>query len=451
MRVSLLLFFVLVPMMCLNAQNWNPYVTKESVSLAPLLPMELKGNAVLLFYVGNDGNEPLKLVKNQEMTIVISLSNGIPNHVDPQLSITGSWEDKFDWSYQKSYNTFLGVQNQEIQAASEGTIGIIYKATKNSRKSMPSNGVNVNIQPPPYSNGVNLTDDDSVSVYTYVSAKDYGDAPLSYGKVCHQINSFKISGTNQYENYLYFGQVVDAEPDYQESAKATGDDTNLINDEDGVIFPELLQGDTVDIEVFVTVHDKGVGILNAWFDWNGDGDFDEENEIIESPINVFKTGKKIISVTIPDDAITSESTYARFRLGDVNVESPTIESAFGEVEDYQINIEPAARMEISNIYLENPNKDKSGSVSLNDIVSCSVSIKNTGTTILNNIIIKSSKIKFNNNVRRNLSPDDSIEFQGFYKISSIDLNQKELTTIITADSDETEPISEKLLIYSSIK
>ncbi len=445
------MIFILVPLMCLNAQNWNPYVTKESVSSAPLLPMELEGNAVLLFHIGNDGDKPLKLVKNQEITIVISLSNGIPNHVDPQRSITGTWEDKFDWSYQKSYNTFLGVQNQEIQAASEGTIGIKYKATKNSRKSMPSNGINVNIQPPPYSNGVNLTDDDSVSVYTYVSAKDYGDAPLSYGKVSHQINSFKIPGTNQYENYLYLGQVVDAEPDYQESATATGDDANLTNDEDGVFFPKLIQGDTVDIEAIVTVHDKGVGILNAWFDWNGDGDFDEENEIIESPVNVFKTDKKIISVTIPDDAITSEPTYARFRLGDENVESPILGSAFGEVEDYQIKIEPAAQMEVSIVNIENLDDDQSDSVSLNDIVSCSVSIKNTGTTVLNNIKIKSTKIKFNNNVYRNLPPDETIEFRGSYKISSIDLNQKELTTIITADSDETEPISEKILIYSIIK
>lgn len=451
MRINLLIFFIFIPLMCLNAQNWNPYVTKESVSLAPLFPMELDGSTTLLFYIGNEGNEPLKLIKNQEMTIVISLSNGIPYDVDPQLSITGTWEDKFDWSYQKSYNTFIGVQNQEILAASEGTIGIKYQATKNSRKSMPSNGINVNIQPPPYSNGVNLTDDDSVSVYTYVSAKDYGDAPLSYGKVSHQINSFKISGTNQYENYLYLGHAVDAEPDYQESEEANGDDTNLTNDEDGVFFPELLQGDTVDIEVFVTVHDKGVGVLNAWFDWNGDGDFDEENEIIESPINVYKTDKQIISVTIPDDAITSEPTYARFRLGDGNVDSPIMESAFGEVEDYQIKIEPVAQMEISKVHLENLFKNQSGSVSLNDIVSCSVTLMNTGTTILNNIIIKNPKIKFNNNVCRNLSPDDSIEFQGSYQVSSIDLNKKELTTIITVDSDETEPISEKILIFSSKK
>ena len=67
------------------------------------------------------------------------------------------------------------------------------------------------------------------------------------------------------------------------------------------------------------------------------------------------------------------------------------------------------------------------------------------------IIIQSTKIKFNNNVCRNLSPYDTIEFQGSYKISSIDLNQKELTTIITADSDETKPISEKILIYSNTK
>jgi len=451
MRISILLIFILFPMMCSNAQNWNPYVTKESVSSAPLLPMEFDGNGVLLFHIGNDGVKPLRLVNNQEMTVVISLSNGLPNSVDPQLSISGTWKDKFDWSYQKSYNTFIGVQNQEIQDASEGTIGIKYKPTKNSRKSMPSNGINVNIQPPPYSNGVNLTDDDSVSVYTFVSAKDYGDAPLSYGKACHQINSFKIPGTNQYENYLYLGQVVDAEPDYQESSKALGDDTNLTNDEDGVFFPKLMQGDTVDVEVLVTVHDYSVSMLNAWFDWNGDGDFDEENEIIESPINVFKSDKIVISVTIPDDAITTEPTYARFRLGDVNVKSPITESAFGEVEDYQIKIEPAAQMEFSKIHIENIDHDQSGSVSLNDIVSCSLSIKNTGTAILNNIKIKSTRIKFNDDVCINLTPDDTIEFQGSYKIASIDLNQKELNIIITAYSDETKPISEKILIYSNIK
>ncbi len=53
---------------------------------------------------------------------------------------------------------------------------------------------------------------------------------------------------------------------------ADGDDLNNIDDEDGVVFPPLTRGLTASISVTIV----GIGYLNAWIDWNGDGDFNDQ-------------------------------------------------------------------------------------------------------------------------------------------------------------------------------
>ena len=109
-----------------------------------------------------------------------------------------------------------------------------------------SNGFNANLQPPPYTNS-QPTGDDAVSSYTYVRARDFGDAPISYGEAVHTIDVTKkvlTNGavTNLYKEYMYLGSAVDPEDVYQASTDAKGDDSNKtgglgVNDESGVNVP----------------------------------------------------------------------------------------------------------------------------------------------------------------------------------------------------------------------
>ena len=159
--------------MLVKAQSWNPYVKQAIVSPAPLLPLEFNGTGVLSFDVGNTGGDPLPLTTNQEMGLEISLSKGVPNAASPLDALGGSMLGYFSWLYDAVNNTFRAKQIMTIPGNSLGNITIQYKVTSNTNKDNSSNGFNVNLQPPPYTNGVNTTDDDAVSSYTYVQALDF--------------------------------------------------------------------------------------------------------------------------------------------------------------------------------------------------------------------------------------------------------------------------------------
>ncbi len=347
---------VLSSAMVVHAQQWNPYVGKASIAPEPLMPVEFKGAGVLSFQIGNQGDH-LPLIKNQEMSLVITLAKGAPGTEDPLAGIGGSWAGFFSWSYEKEYNSFMGVQVRDIPANSSGYISLEYQVAVNTPDAYPGNGFNVNLQPPPRTNGINNTADDAVSAYTYVRARDYGNAPASYGSASHEINIFRNPETGEYENYIYLGSSVYPDP-AERFALHADDDIQEINDNDGVVIPVLYQGDTVTIPVLVTVHDVSAGTLNAWFDWKGDGNFSGAGKkVTETPIHVFQSGTYGLKVQVPDSAITSRPTFARFRIGATG--GPAGHNAWGEVEDYRVIIKSKAEKELQPAMVEenlsNPN------------------------------------------------------------------------------------------------
>lgn len=107
----------------------------------------------------------------------------------------------------------------------------------------------------------------------------------------------------------------------------------------------------------VTVTASGPGFLSAWFDFNGDGDWDDPNEQIDfnnslaqlglgAPIQNFLefTADKLtqtIAITVPPTApvpTTPVSAFARFRFSSAPVLLPTGLAGDGEVEDYSITV-----------------------------------------------------------------------------------------------------------------
>lgn len=166
----------------------------------------------------------------------------------------------------------------------------------------------------------------SPGLFQTADSKDYGDAPISYGTADHIIN---------YKNYL--GSAVDGEPVYQPSSAADEDDLNGKDDEDGVIFPEMVVGTKVTVPITVV----GAAYLNVWIDWNSDGDFRDNGERILTDA-LKSTGTFNMSVTVPANAIVSKPTFARFRFGPKSTAKPVYGSSgsarYGEVEDYQIKI-----------------------------------------------------------------------------------------------------------------
>ncbi|HAY78952.1 MAG TPA: hypothetical protein DCY79_04025, partial [Planctomycetaceae bacterium] len=156
-----------------------------------------------------------------------------------------------------------------------------------------------------------------------LSQADFGDAPAPYP------TQRGDDGARHLATGIALGTQRDQEADGTPSANADGDGS----DEDGVIFGRLLTGQTTSLEVTVSGAD---GFLDAWIDWNGDGDWlDPEEQIFASqPVTI---GLNLLSFAVPADSLDGV-TFSRFRVSSTGGLTPVGQAATGEVEDYQHTI-----------------------------------------------------------------------------------------------------------------
>ncbi len=130
---------------------------------------------------------------------------------------------------------------------------------------------------------------------------------------------------------VYLGSGVDAEED-------CGAD---IDEDDGIQFTSALYPNN-----FATLRVRASvrGYLNAWVDFNGDGDWDDANEQIFKD-TVLQPGFNPLSFRIPGN-VTRKKTYARFRFSTVGGLSYKGDAVDGEVEDYALYFGNASAMEM---------------------------------------------------------------------------------------------------------
>jgi hypothetical protein len=106
-----------------------------------------------------------------------------------------------------------------------------------------------------------------------------------------------------------------------------------VGENDGVVFESILrQGQMATVRVTASQ----AGLLDAFLDFNADGDFADDGEKIFDSVPV-SAGENLLSFLVPADAV-SGPTYARFRIssaGGLRFDGP---AADGEVEDYRVTI-----------------------------------------------------------------------------------------------------------------
>jgi ELWxxDGT repeat protein len=155
---------------------------------------------------------------------------------------------------------------------------------------------------------------------------DYGDAPAPY-----PTTSAANGAVHRLTNGVYLGASVDRDNDGQPSPNADGDDADGSDDEDGITFNNaLMPGMNADIDAQVSVD----GYLNAWIDFNRDGDWDDAGEMIINDEWVA-AGSNTVSFSVPG-AAANGFTYARFRFDSDGWLQPTGFAPDGEVEDYRV-------------------------------------------------------------------------------------------------------------------
>lgn len=131
-------------------------------------------------------------------------------------------------------------------------------------------------------------------------------------------------------NTTFLGALRDAESDGQPTADATGDGA----DEDGIAVGNLIIGSNVSVTVTAGVPSSAY--LNAWVDFNQDGDWDDVGEQIFTD-EVLTNGANALAINVPGGA-TVGSSIARFRITESPGYSYVGLAPNGEVEDYQFSV-----------------------------------------------------------------------------------------------------------------
>ena len=131
------------------------------------------------------------------------------------------------------------------------------------------------------------------------------------------------------------GAARDTELDGTVSTLADGDDNGGIDDEDGVMFGQIVRGNSI-AAVNITLEEADSGKVDAWIDFNQDGDWDDLGEQILTNSSVDR-GLQTLNFDLPTAFLGGE-TFARVRVSSIGGLASTGPAADGEVEDVRISI-----------------------------------------------------------------------------------------------------------------
>ena len=187
------------------------------------------------------------------------------------------------------------------------------------------------------------------AVHMFGSIADFGDAPddgteFRYPTRLDHGGAFHLATIPQF----FLGTGIDFESDGLPDPDALGDDNNagihegqVTNgrDEDGLAsITGLALGKTAALTVTATIKTVPDGKLDAWIDWNRDGDWDDAGEHILSSGRIVD-GTNTYSIPVPAGARPGK-TYLRLRLTRSGITTPGGPANEGEVEDHAVVIGP---------------------------------------------------------------------------------------------------------------
>jgi hypothetical protein len=260
----------------------------------------------------------------QSFTIQVVAS--MPGILDAWLDfdINGSWADPPDFML-AGYLLVPGPNMIIIPAPATATPGMTFARFRISSGGAP---LYTGLLPD------GEVEDYQVQIEEEVPVLDFGDAPDPTYPTMFANNGARhlVDGT------IFLGALIDTEADGQPDATATGDDLANLADEDGVVLSKLVPGRSA----AVTVTASANGFLNAWIDFNIDGDWADAGEQIFTDVTLT-VGVNTLTFVIPASA-TLGNSFSRWRYntqGGLSYDGihPDGTVPYGEVEDYQVEIE----------------------------------------------------------------------------------------------------------------
>lgn len=143
--------------------------------------------------------------------------------------------------------------------------------------------------------------------------------------------------THQIINGLKLGSLIDTDADGQPTPTANGDGA----DEDGirgiVATMNFVPGNTLRLPLSVANTTGKTAYIEAWIDWNGDGDFADTNEQV-AVLDDNTPFPSALTISIPTTAQQNQPLGFRIRLSNTANMTPYGTISSGEVEDYLITV-----------------------------------------------------------------------------------------------------------------
>ncbi|HBJ37539.1 MAG TPA: hypothetical protein DDZ51_22845 [Planctomycetaceae bacterium] len=162
----------------------------------------------------------------------------------------------------------------------------------------------------------------------------FGDSPtaIQSGFAVDYPVTLAQDGARHARSALFLGATVDESLDGTPSANASGNSSD-----DGVQFLTSIISANVPTRASVRVIASAAGKLDAWIDFNRDGDWLDNGEQVFQSFNLNQ-GENLLSFQVPANA-SAGHTFARFRLSSEGGLLPIGLSPDGEVEDYRVLIQ----------------------------------------------------------------------------------------------------------------
>ena len=281
------------------------------------------------------------LIAGRSATVTVDLTNDAPDARSANLT---AWIDfNQDLTWDASERIFDGVSlspgantlsfDVPLDSAINASLAARFRLT--SQQTLAEDGTGA------------ATDGEVEDYLVEIGGLDFGDAPEGITGV----PSYPVLEASAGSHFLVASDfhlgpsdsVTDIEADGQPSGLANGDDTDGNDDEDGVTTESGTPLDRVQLSrlepnnILVNLTDgsgRG-GVLNAWIDFNANGQWTDPGEAIF--VNQSLTaGANALSFSVPVDAADGP-TYARFEL--TTETASTNGLSVGEVEDYLVIVE----------------------------------------------------------------------------------------------------------------
>ncbi len=262
-----------------------------------------------------------------------------PGMIEETTNVNPGWLDVDPFTSGYTADSFFDVFF-EIEVQSQGMIlhtaqPVRMEATISHKPPAPGDDYN-NPSPTP----TELLDGNNQPTGIFIRDEIHVPVPVDWGDAPDP--TYPTLAANNGANHLIvpgfqLGRLIDSEGNGIPDANALGDDNNNLADEDGVTFDTpLMPGLSADITV--TAGPAG-GNLDAWLDFNDDGDWDDAGEqIFGAPLTSLNPGPNSLTFNVPAGAIETEQTFARFRLTHNGGFAYNGTASEGEVEDYEVSI-----------------------------------------------------------------------------------------------------------------